>query len=201
VYCSLAAASAAATSVTGENLSPNFNGILGLALPLNSIIAETIPPVTNNTPDGAAWASNLFSITPTSNAPSSRFLSLSLSRPGSNRIPSFLGIGSHPSDLVQDTSLIHYYSTVSDAAGSLFWKTSVRDITVWVDGQSRLVDIGRSKTGAIFPSAVIDSGVPYILATTQVANAIYGAIGVHPAQDGNCESFIAEILHKVDNFP
>jgi len=70
-----------------------------------------------------------------------------------------------------------------------------------VDGQPRPVDIGRSKTGAIFPSAVIDSGVPYILTTTQVANAIYGAIDVHPAQDGKCESSIAQILHKIDNYP
>lgn len=191
---------AAATSVIDESLSSSFSGILGLALPLNSIIAETIPPVTNNTPDGAAWASNLFSITPTSNAPASRFLSLSLSRPGSNRIPSLLGIGRHPQDLVQDTSFIHYYTTVSDAKGSLFWKTSVRDITVWVDGQPRPVSIGRSKTGAVFPSAVIDSGVPYIFTTTQVANAIYGAIDVHPAQDGNCESLIVGILYKADWF-
>ncbi|KNZ73877.1 Saccharopepsin [Termitomyces sp. J132] len=55
---------AAATVVTSEPLSAAFSGILGLALPLNSIIAELIPPVTSNSPDGAAWASNLFSITP-----------------------------------------------------------------------------------------------------------------------------------------
>ncbi|KXN81933.1 Pepsin A [Leucoagaricus sp. SymC.cos] len=176
---------AAASSVTDEDLAPDFSGILGLALPLNSIIAENIPPVTNNSPDGAAWASNLFSITPTSNAPSSRFLSLSLSRPGSDRIPSYLGIGKHPPDLVNDPSQIHYSTVVSNTAGSLFWKASVRDITVWVDGQPRPVDIGRSNTGAVFPSAVIDSGVPYIFTTSKVANAIYGALDVHPASDGN----------------
>ncbi|KAJ3554178.1 hypothetical protein NP233_g12479 [Leucocoprinus birnbaumii] len=176
---------AAAASVSDETLAPNYSGILGLALPLNSIIAETIPPVTNNEPDGAAWASNLFSITPTSNAPSSRFLSLSLSRPGSDRIPSLLGIGKHPPDLVKDPSQISYAATVSDSAGSLFWKTSVRDITVWVDGQPRRVEIGRSNTGAVFPSAVIDSGVPFIFTTSRVANGIYGAIDIHPAQDGN----------------
>jgi hypothetical protein len=79
-----------------------------------------------------------------------------------------------------------YASVVSDSAGSLFWKASVRDITVWVGGQQRTVDIGRSNTGAVFPSAVIDSGVPFILTTSATANAIYGAIDVHPAQDGNC---------------
>lgn len=180
--------SAAATSVTDESLTPDFSGILGLALPLNSIIAEDIPPVTNNTPDGAAWASNLFSITPSSTAPSSRFLSLSLSRPGSDRIPSYLGIGKHPPDLVNDPSKIQYSNVVSSPTGSLFWKASVRDITVWVGGQPRKVDVGRSNTGAVFPSAVIDSGVPFIFTTSKLANAIYGAIDVHPAQDGKCES-------------
>lgn len=175
---------AAATSVSDETLAPNYNGILGLALPLNSIIAQNIAPVTDNSPDGAAWASNLFSITPTSNAPASRFLSLSLSRPGSDRIPALFGIGKHPPELVPDPSQIHYASTVSESIGSLFWKTSVRDITVWVGGQERRVDIGRSRTGAVFPSAVIDSGVPFIFTTSKVANAIYGAIDVHPAQDG-----------------
>ncbi|KAF9448534.1 acid protease [Macrolepiota fuliginosa MF-IS2] len=176
---------AAAASVTNETLSSDFIGILGLALPLNSIIAENIPPVTTNAPDGAAWASNLFSITPVENAPASRFISLSLSRPGSDRIPALLGIGKHPPEVVKDPSLVRYSAVVSNPTGSLFWKAGVRAITVYVNGQPRPVDIGRSNTGGVFPSAVIDSGVPYIFTTSKVANAIYGAIDVHPAQDGN----------------
>ncbi|PPQ85957.1 hypothetical protein CVT24_007934 [Panaeolus cyanescens] len=180
---------AAANDVTDEPLSPSFIGILGLALPLNSIIADSIPPVTDNTPDGAAWASNLFSITPVSNAPSARFLSMSLQRPGSDRIPSLLGIGRHPASLVPDPSLIKYTTLVSERIGTLFWKLSVRAITVYVDGVPREVDVGRSNTGGVFPSAVVDSGVPLWLTTSRIANAIYGALGVGPAQDGMCECY------------
>jgi len=177
---------AAASNVENEPLGPKFSGILGIALPLNSMIATTIPPVTNNDPDGAAWASNLFSITPVDHAPAARFLSLSLSRPGSDRVSSALGIGRHPTGLVPDPSLIRYSSLVSEQSGTLFWKVGVRAITVYVNGVARKVDVGRSNTGSVFPSAVLDSGVPLILTTSTIANAIYGAIGVNPSSDGAC---------------
>ncbi|KAG6872960.1 hypothetical protein C0995_004714 [Termitomyces sp. Mi166 len=174
---------AAADSITFEPLSPTFSGILGLALPLNSIIAELIPPVTSNSPDGAAWASNLFSITPRSSAPSARFLSLLLSRPGSDTVPAQLGIGRHPS-FVSDPSAVEYASLESEREGTLFWKVGVRAITVWVNGEQMPVQIGRSSNGALFPSAVLDSGVPLIFTTSAVANGIYGAIGIGPGSDG-----------------
>lgn len=180
---------AAASDVENEPLEPEFSGILGLALPLNSIIAQQIPPVTSNAPDGAAWASNLFSITPTNEAPSARFLSLSLSRPGSNTVPALLGIGRHPAALVPDPSKIQYAGLVSDRNGVLFWKASVRAITVYVNGVPKPVSLGPSVSGGAFPSAVLDSGVPLILTTSPVANAIYGAIGVTPSSDGNCAFF------------
>ncbi|KAF8990999.1 aspartic peptidase domain-containing protein [Cyathus striatus] len=173
----------AVNNVQNEPLTSDFTGILGLALPLNSIIANAIKPVTGNAPDGAAWASNLFSITPFSSAPPARFLSLALSRPGSDRVPSILGIGRHPS-LVPDPSKIPYSTLVSDPAGSFFWKTGVRDISVWVNGEQRVIALGRSNNGAVFPSAIVDSGVPYILTTREVANAIYGAIGINPGSTG-----------------
>ncbi|KAH9478959.1 Pepsin A [Psilocybe cubensis] len=175
---------AAASDVDSEPLSSKFSGILGLALPLNSIIAASIPPVTSNAPDGAAWASNLFSITPTSSAPSARFLSLALERPGSDRVPSVLGIGRHPQALVPDPSKVQYAQLVAEASGTLFWKVGVRAITVYVDGQRKEVDVGRGGAGGAFPSAVVDSGVPLILATSAIANAVYGALGVEPASDG-----------------
>ncbi|KAG6871558.1 hypothetical protein C0995_003074 [Termitomyces sp. Mi166 len=174
---------AAADRITSEPLSPTLSGILGLALPLNSVIAELIPPVTSNSPDGAAWASNLFSITPQSSAPSARFLSLLLSRPGSDAVPAQLGIGRHPS-FVTDPSKVQYAALQSESEGTLFWKVSVRAITVWVGGEQRPVQIGRSINGAPFPSAVLDTGVPLILTTSAVANAIYGAIGIGPGSDG-----------------
>lgn len=36
------------------------------------------------------------------------------------------------------------------------------------------------------PTAVVDSGMPIILASTSIANGIYGALGVGPSSDGNC---------------
>ncbi|KAF9461596.1 aspartic peptidase domain-containing protein [Collybia nuda] len=175
---------AAANSVSNEPLSSLFTGILGLALPLNSIIAENIPPLTTNAPDGAAWASNLFSITPSNLAPAARFLSMALERPGTTAIPSLLGIGRHPAALVPDPSKIHYSTLVAERSGTLFWKVGVRAITVYTNGEKKQVALGRSNSGAVYPSAVLDSGVPLILTTRAIANAIYGAIDIAPAQDG-----------------
>lgn len=58
---------------------------------------------------------------------------------------------------------------------------------MWVDGQERAITLGTGKSGSVFPSAVLDSGVPVILTSTAIANAVYGALGIAPASDGNCE--------------
>ncbi|KAH9015049.1 aspartic peptidase domain-containing protein [Lactarius pseudohatsudake] len=175
---------AAATTVDSEPLEYEFDGILGLALPLNSIIAHHIAPIDGNGRDGAPFSSNLFGITPVDSAPASRFLSLSLSRPGSSAVPSLLGIGRHPSELVPDPSKIQYSTLVSDHQGILFWEAEVRAITVYVNGTTLPVELGHSRSGNVFPVAVLDSGVPFILAATNIANGIYGALGIGPAADG-----------------
>ncbi|KAF6741479.1 aspartic peptidase domain-containing protein [Ephemerocybe angulata] len=188
---------AAAASVASEPLSPAFHGILGLALPLNSVIAQSLPPVTSNDPDGAAWASNLFSITPVRNAPARRFVSMLLSRPESDRIPSLLGIGRHPAYITSlpdvggknSEARVEYDSLVAERSGTLFWKTGVRAVTVYVQNangetETREVKLPRAVGGGAFPSAVVDSGVPVILARSQIANAIWGAVGIGPAEDG-----------------
>ncbi|KAI0666929.1 aspartic peptidase domain-containing protein [Trametes maxima] len=54
----------AASNVNDEPLNANFNGVLGLALPLNSVVAQKIPPTTSDAPDGASLSANLFGITP-----------------------------------------------------------------------------------------------------------------------------------------
>ena len=63
---------------------------------------------------------------------------------------SVLGIGEHPTALVPDPSLIQYSTTVTDGSRALFWKASVRAITVYVDGVAKQVQLGTSKTGATF---------------------------------------------------
>ncbi|ETW82324.1 hypothetical protein HETIRDRAFT_409794 [Heterobasidion irregulare TC 32-1] len=175
---------AAVTTVQDEPLERDFDGILGLALPLNSIIASILPPSTGNSPDGAVFASNLFGITPVGSAPAARFFSLALSRPDSPEVTSLLGIGQHPTALVPDPAKITYSPVIASNVGNKFWKTNVRGVTVYVDGQSRPLTLGRSHTGAVFPTAVLDSGVPYILTTTAIANGIYGALGIGPGADG-----------------
>ncbi|TFK48875.1 acid protease, partial [Heliocybe sulcata] len=176
---------AAATDVGNEPLSSQFDGVLGLALPANSVIANKIPVSLDSDRDGATVSSNLFSMTPTSQAPPARFFSLSLERPGSNRIPSLLGIGRHPESLVPDPSQITYSDLITTSSlGQLFWQASVKDVTVYVDGEAKTISIGRSHTGAAYPIAAVDSGVPYIITTSTIANGIYGAIGINPSSDG-----------------
>lgn len=174
---------AAANDVEDEPLDV-FSGILGLALPPNSVIASTLTAGDPVGADGATWASNLFGM---DGAPASRFISFLLERPGSTTIPSLLGIGRHPSDYVPDPSKVHYSSLVSQGNGATFWKTSVTAITVYVDGEARDVAITPSSTGSGYPTAVMDTGVPVILMTSTIANGIYGALDIHPAQDQNCE--------------
>lgn len=111
---------------------------------LNTVIADTIHPVTNNNPDGASFSSNIFGITPISEAPSAHFFSLVLARPGSDRLPSPLGIGHHPYETVPDLSKIKYSTVVSDNGGTKYWMSDIRAITVYVDGAQKNVALGRS---------------------------------------------------------
>ncbi|KAI0633208.1 aspartic peptidase domain-containing protein, partial [Trametes polyzona] len=97
----------ATTSVNAEPLSSRFAGVLGLALPLNSVIAQRIPPTTSDAPDGAALTSNLFGITPVSTAPGACFLSIAIERLGADKVSSTVGIGRHPTDVVPDPSKMH----------------------------------------------------------------------------------------------
>ncbi|KIJ59284.1 hypothetical protein HYDPIDRAFT_162632 [Hydnomerulius pinastri MD-312] len=182
-YNILNQALAAASSVNNEPLSFDFDGILGLALPLNSVIQQALPASTTDNPDGAAFSSNLFAITPLSQAPSQAFFSLTLARPGSNRLPSLLGIGRHPSEIVTDPTKILYSPLVSESVGTLFWKTNVHAITVYVNGQAKPITL-QSVSGAAYPTALLDSGVPLIITTSEIANGIYGALGISPGSDG-----------------
>ncbi|KAJ7196500.1 aspartic peptidase domain-containing protein [Mycena pura] len=173
---------AAADDVDSEPLNSQFSGILGLALPDFSVIAQQIPPEIGDAPDGAVWSSNLFSITPAAAAPAAPFLSLALERPGSPTVPSVLGIGRHPAALVPDPASVAYDMLYAPTAnGPVLWKAAVHGITVYTNTSRMPIPLGRAASGTAFPSAVLDTGVPVILTTAAVANAIYGAIGVSPA--------------------
>ncbi|KAF9237988.1 aspartic peptidase domain-containing protein [Melanogaster broomeanus] len=174
---------AAASIVQNEPMSYDFDGILGLALPLNSMIQQKLPSSPSDSPDGAALSANLLSLTPAANAPSQAFFSLTLARPGSTQLPSLLGIGRHPSEIVPDPTKIQYSPLVSESVGTLFWKTTVRAITVYASG--RVLPIALQSLSGGASTALLDSGVPLIITTSQIANGIYGALGIGPASDGN----------------
>ncbi|KAJ4475081.1 acid protease [Lentinula aciculospora] len=185
---------AAASTVNSEPLSASFNGIIGLALPDNSIISRTIPSSSSSTTDGSQFTSNIFSLSPTSLSPAARFLSLTLERPGSSTIPSLFGIGRHPAqsqvpqigsgENVQYSIPLPSLTSTGISAGNLFWKADIEDITVWVNGQAKTVTLQKSSYESS-PTAILDTGVPLILSTKVIADAIYGAIGVSPASDGS----------------
>lgn len=189
--------SAAASSVDREPLTAGFTGILGLALQPNSLIAAALPPTLGDDPDGAPPAANVFGLTPASDAPAARFVSLALGRPGSEQVASQLGIGRHPGALVPDPSKVNYSRLVADRDGARFWKTSVRNVSVWVGGEERVIDLPRGGSGGVFPSAVLDSGVPVILVRSALANAIYGALGIGPGSDGQCASFSIYLAYHI----
>lgn len=109
---------ASASTVENEPLTSSFEGLLGLALPLNSVISKyptalsprvlcqcraivgsKIPAGVGDSADGAVFSSNLFSLTGGEGAPSQRFISLSLSRPGTSKYPALLGLGRHPTQV------------------------------------------------------------------------------------------------------
>lgn len=154
--------------------------------------------MTGNGRDGAPFTSNLFGITPVGSAPSARFLSFTLSRPGSSAIPAQLGIGRHPAQIVPDPSRVNYSSLVPDrqGTGTLFWEVQIRAVTLYVNGSPKSVDLGNSRSGNALPTAILDTGVPLILATSTIANGIYGALGIGPASDGQCKDLDHYFLYQ-----
>lgn len=63
----------------------------------------------------------------------------------------------------------------------------MKAITVYVNGTALSIAVGRGVSGGVFPEAVLDSGVPFIIATPSLASGIWGALGINPAADGNCQ--------------
>ncbi|KAF8548531.1 acid protease [Imleria badia] len=185
---------AAAASVNNEPLPHDFDGILGLALPSNSLIQQSIPASTSDAPDGAAISSNLLPLALATNAPSQPFFSLTLAYPRSTQMPSILGIGCHPPATVPNPSQIRYSSLVTESIGTLLWKTTVRATTVYANGQAHPIAL-QSLSGATEPTALLDSGLPLIATAPVLANGIYGALGINPASDGNYYAACATLLN------
>ncbi|KDQ16125.1 hypothetical protein BOTBODRAFT_43702 [Botryobasidium botryosum FD-172 SS1] len=173
----------AATTVQNEFLSLGFSGLLGLALPANSQITSLFPSTGNNT-DGSTFASHLLSSTL---PPSNPFLSLSLERPGSSKIPSLLGIGMHPTSLIPDPTEVVYSPVVSSAFGPLYWRVHVTSLVAYVGSQPKPVSLGGSTADRTsqYPIAVLDTGGPNIFTSRDIAKAFYATWNISPAADGN----------------
>ncbi|KAL1746864.1 aspartic peptidase domain-containing protein, partial [Schizophyllum fasciatum] len=184
-----AQAFSAATTVDNEPLSGNFDGVLGLAFSANSIIRQQVPaPQDDDQPNGESITANLFGI---DDPPSSAFISLVLERPGSDRYPSIMGIGAHPSAkrlrLDKDpVDALSYLNLVSSLSSPLLFNVLLTDIIAHpstIAGHANELTADQSLLATPLRAA-LDSGVPLILVRPDVANALYGAVGVHPGADG-----------------
>ncbi|KAF8315667.1 acid protease [Clavulina sp. PMI_390] len=183
-----------ASTIDNEDLSLGFSGLLALAFPLNSQISQVIPPEDGNIPDGAPVSSNLFGLG--AYGPREHFYSILLERPGVTRIPSMLGIGKQPVDLLPSitglpnnswTEVLEFNRVVDYSAGSLFWTSAVTGITAYINGTSIPIPVGNSVAdpNAIMPVAILDTGSPFIFASSAIVDAFYGAYGIGPGSDGS----------------
>ncbi|KAK7684268.1 hypothetical protein QCA50_012592 [Cerrena zonata] len=139
--------------------------------------------------------------------PSSCFFSLALKRPGLNKIPSLLGISCHPLGIVSDPSQSKYAALQNEQSGDFYWKAGISALTVYVNREAKPVWLtSASASGGPIgqPTAVVDSGMPIILATPDIMNGIYGALGIGPGSDGqyyvNCTTPINMTI-TLDNHP
>jgi hypothetical protein len=215
-----------ATDVENEPIADDFVGVLGLALTDDSLIARAIPPgedATGDTPDGATLASNLFGLTPTTDAPRERFFGFLLERsgmpPSSDNpafVPSKFSIGMHPTDDLQNllpdftSSSSSFGDDIKDYMSSIlpqqtitidpdpdgayrYWRTSLTLLSIY---NPKKTDIALAGTSSLYPSVILDTGGSTILARPDIANAIYGAYDVHPASDGQCMSSSLTFLSR-----
>ncbi|CAK9782412.1 acid protease [Cutaneotrichosporon oleaginosum] len=187
-----------AEDVRNENLGDgNFTGLLGLALPANSLITETIPGTTGSSPDGATFLDNLFGAG--ASAPTNRYFSLSLERSEDVRTVSSFGIGEVDSRVCPSPCAPKWLPILPHPrfgrTGYLHWRvpldgvyaTFFNDPKNGVGPTTRSIPLGSTRTDAnsTSPVAVLDSGGVGILVNDRnMLAAIYGPFGVEPDADG-----------------
>ncbi|KIM21170.1 hypothetical protein M408DRAFT_333632 [Serendipita vermifera MAFF 305830] len=121
--------------------------------------------------------------------------------------PARLGIGTHVDEVVHAFANAHPGTTGSSTAALeaalqtlplvttpgmgtsenayTHWKTRLSGITVYADdGSLQDVRLSRGVDGGAFPIAVLDSGIPLILASRAVADALYSVWDVQMSEDG-----------------
>lgn len=198
----------AANDVGNEDLSGGqFSGVLGLALPANSVILNELGGSTSGNPDGAPFLDNLFGSG--ENAPQGRYFSLSLERIGDSRTKSSLGIGMFDTSLCPEPCMPNYSSVVTSSLGPLYWRIPLQGITAytWPSGQApansnattAAIKLPSSTTtGQSYPVVVLDSGgYQMLMGDRTLVDAIYAPFGGSRASDGNCEPFFLLLSSRV----
>lgn len=183
---------AAVDQVSNEQLGElGISGLVGLALPANSVIQETLTAdmvnpnnsVINTTQTGSLLP-GLWEGLPSS----SRHFAMGL-----QRLPSDGGNGNSTITFngydrnyiaTDEDSLVKFASVVPDNDNiKRKWKLIVTDFRVASNGTTFQIPL--TSTGVNLPSAILDSGSPLNLASVDFLNAMYGAIDVGPAADGS----------------
>jgi hypothetical protein len=92
-----------------------------------------------------------------------------------------------------DPSQLAWAQVLPTTSGYLHWRTQISEIIVTDDqGVEKSVSLSRSLVdggrSSLWPVAVLDTGGSSILMRSDLANGLYGAIGIGPASDGMCNA-------------
>lgn len=104
----------------------------------------------------------------------------------------------------QHPSQLTWAQVLSTTSGYLHWRTQISEIIVTDDqGIERSVSLSRSLVdggrSSLWPVAVLDTGGSNILMRSDLANGLYGAIGIGPASDGMCKRHHFNLYRSVYN--
>ncbi|KAL1412088.1 hypothetical protein Q8F55_003085 [Vanrija albida] len=188
----------AASTVYNEDLGGgNFEGLIGLAFPQNSIILSKIPAGTSSQPDGATFLDNLFGSG--ASAPSQRFFSLSLERREDVRTQSTFGIGALSTTACPGQCAPNYVQVIPapnlGRTGFLHWRVLVDRMTAtkFTDEKAGTgptntnITLGASQVDSTrrTPLAIVDSGgLATLVGNKAFADNIYAPFGVKASEDG-----------------
>ncbi|PWN36773.1 acid protease [Meira miltonrushii] len=181
-----------ADDVEAEQLNTmQASGVLGMALPLDSLIQSTLSTSRTGNNDSITQPSLTGSLLPGLwyTAPmGQRFFGLGLQRlpsDGGNG-NSTITFGDYDPEYLPTNRQSHvsWSSVLPDDDGKArTWKSQVSDLSVKVNGS--YISIPLSHTGSVGPAtAILSSGVPFNYAPASFLNALYGAYNVGPSADG-----------------
>ena len=104
----------------------------------------------------------------------------------------------------RDPSQLTWAQVLPTTSGYLHWRTQISEIIVTDDqGIEKSVSLSRSLVDggrlSLWPVAVLDTGGSNILMRSDLANGLYGAIGIGPASDGMCKRHHFNLYRSLSN--